>query len=464
MKNDNTYLARKSKLLPIGDQAKFFQIKREDIKRSYILDKFATTPDAPAKYNSWDLLTLDKDTLKKYGCMIWAHKNFPDKPFETTVGCFILNLFLFDCINRNNVEYINANWNKGICEDLNNGMVFLLVDGKINTEEYRTFINRFHWFGLCFAKYFVPSFDTSTLSTRPEVKKLRDERLAANQDAIEKGDSVVANDIRNELLGKAKELMSKHKFAGYELFESGVANFGNHYGNVSVMRGALPKSAKTSEFNFCTSSLNEGIKKSEIHKFADLMVLASFSRSVNTMIGGYINKQYIAAFQHLVLGDAGSDCKTKLYNEITLDKSNIKDYHLCYVMGKADKDWVLLTGDMFSKYVDTRVKMRSPLYCNHTHYCSKCSGELYHRIGIKNVGLLTGRIASKILNASLKFFHNTQIHFLDINLNNHLTPITTLKPIKLKVGAEKIKVKPANATVSGTTNVNSALLNASRVS
>ena len=461
MKNANTYSSRKSKLLPMGDQAKFFQIKREDIKRSYILDTFSATSEAPAKYNTYDLLTLDKDTLKKYGCMVWAHKNFPAKPFETTIGCFILNLFLFDCINRNNIEYININWDKDVCSDLNDDMVFLLVDGKIDTEQYRKFINRFQWFGLCFAKYFVPSFDTSTLSTRPEVKKRREELLAKNQDAVYTGNAVVANEIRNELLALAKDSMKKNKFAGYELFESGVANFGNHYGNVSVMRGALPKSGDTNHatFNFCTSSLNEGIKKSEIHKFADLMVLASFSRSVNTQVGGYINKQYIAAFQHLVIGDAGSDCKTKLYDELTIDKSNIKSYHLNYVMGKGDKDWVLLTGDMFSKYIDTRVKMRSALYCNDTHYCSKCTGELYHRIGIKNVGLLTGRIASKLLNASLKFFHNTQIHFLDISLNDHLVPIKTLKKIET---ATVNHSKPSKPTAAGTANINSAKLNMTR--
>ena len=440
MSTTNTYLNRRSQLLSQADQAKFFQVKREDIKRSYVLHTFVATSEKAPPFNSYDLLVLDKDTLTKYGCPIWAHKNFPNKPFETTIGCFILNLFLFDCINRNTIEYINTNWDKDVCSKLNDAMVFLMVDGKIDTDQYRKFIDRFQWFGLGFAKYFVPSFDTNTLNTRPEVKKLREELLSKHQEAIETGDSVVANEIRTQLLDKAKEMMKKNKFAGYELFESGVANFGNHYGNVSVMRGALPKSANTNEFNFCTSTLNEGIKKSEIHKFADLMVLASFSRSVNTMVGGYIGKQYIAAFQHLMLDKPGSDCKTKLFDTITLDKSNINSYHLRYVMGKSDKAWVLLTGDMFSKYIDTHVKVRSPLFCNGKNYCSKCAGELYYRIGITNVGLLTGRIASKMLNASLKFFHNTQIKFVDINLDSHLTPITTLKPIKIKA-VDVIKVK-----------------------
>lgn len=427
-----TYKNRKSRVLPAGKQLKFLNLKAEDVTRTFILGNLVATDKGEAEFNSWDLIELSKEKLQYAGSTLHLHKNFPDKPFTTTIGCYLTNLLLFDKVRRV-TEYMNVTFNGKVIGGLNDRMVFLLLDEKINTDQYADFTDRLQWLGLGFARYFTPSFDTDTLVTRPEIKKRREELLNANADMFETGDVAKASSIRNQLIDEAKELMDKEKFVGYELFESGVAKFGNHYANVSIMRGALPKSSgKNEEFNILRNALNEGIPKNEIAPMGDLTVLASFSRSVNTQIGGYFGKKFIAAFQHLVLGEPGSDCKTKFFDTRLITKKNIGDYHLSYVRLVGEKKWILLDGDKFDTYTDKTLEIRSPKFCKDIHTCSKCAGELYYRMGIKNVGLLTGRIASKILNASLKFFHDVSTKYSDINLNGGLSPVTNMKRVTKK--------------------------------
>ena len=61
-------------------------------------------------------------------------------------------------------------------------------------------------------------------------------------------------------------------------------------------------------------------------------------------------------------------------------------------------------------------EMRSPLYCQGDKICNACAGELYYRLGVKNIGSLLTRMTSNILNASLKLRHDMSIKTKDIDL------------------------------------------------
>jgi hypothetical protein len=70
---------------------------------------------------------------------------------------------------------------------------------------------------------------------------------------------------------------------------------------------------------------------------------------------------------------------------------------------------VLLTNENRSQFVGKKVNLRSPIGCIGAKLCNKCMGERFYKLGIKNVGLTTGRISNSIMNASLKNFHNTKV-------------------------------------------------------
>lgn len=60
------------------------------------------------------------------------------------------------------------------------------------------------------------------------------------------------------------------------------------------------------------------------------------------------------------------------------------------------------------------------MFCKSDKICSVCAGRRFYIMGIKNVGLTTGRVTNTLLNASMKNFHNAKLKFDDINIDELL--------------------------------------------
>ena len=80
----------------------------------------------------------------------------------------------------------------------------------------------------------------------------------------------------------------------------------------------------------------------------------------------------------------------------------------------------MLTGDNMDKYIDKVVKMRSPMYCIGDKLCNKCAGELYYKIGIKNIGLTTSSVGSSFLQYLMKSFHDSTLSLNEVDLNDFI--------------------------------------------
>lgn len=131
-----------------------------------------------------------------------------------------------------------------------------------------------------------------------------------------------------------------------------------------------------------------------------------------------IGKQLSAAFQSVVSDEPGSDCGTKEYITIEITNKNKKDYKYRYIV--EGNSLVCLYPDIIDKYVGKMVKMRSPMFCHSQKYCSKCLGEYYYQLGIRNIGLTTNRVGSTLLNLSLKSMHSNVISSTIINIDDYL--------------------------------------------
>ena len=165
------------------------------------------------------------------------------------------------------------------------------------------------------------------------------------------------------------------------------------------MRGAIRKSDDPSQIMVSTASLEEGIPADELPAYADLIVQASYGRSMMTAQGGYIAKQLNAAFQGLRLNpDANSDCRTPLTLRVTVDDP--REYMFRFY--KEGNRLVEVGPDDLDGIKGKTLQFRSPLYCgDKTGICAKCAGTLHHRMGITNIGLIAGRIGTTLMNASL---------------------------------------------------------------
>ena len=202
---------------------------------------------------------------------------------------------------------------------------------------------------------------------------------------------------------------------GMDLYNSGArGSFDNNYKNIAVIKGPVYNPV-TDKYDFVSSNFMEGIKKEEIPIVANSIPAGAYPKAVGTQTGGYYNKQISAAFQGVVLDKQGSDCGTKLTLEVLLTDSNKSQFLHRYIV--SGNSLVLLDSNNIDKYINKKVKFRSPMYCKGDKLCSKCAGILYYKLGIENIGLTATKLAGTLLNLNMKKFHNSTANIKKIDLN-----------------------------------------------
>ena len=126
-------------------------------------------------------------------------------------------------------------------------------------------------------------------------------------------------------------------------------------------------------------------------------------------------KLFLTAFQHIVLDKPGSDCGTKRYIEMDVTAKNISQIMYCFVVNN-DGSLTEITSENQDKFIGKKVKLRFSSMCeSKTGICNKCAGNLFYRLGIKNVGASTPQIPSKLKVLSMKLFHDDQLNFTEMD-------------------------------------------------
>lgn len=115
-----------------------------------------------------------------------------------------------------------------------------------------------------------------------------------------------------------------------------------------------------------------------------------------------------------------SDCKSTRTKRTLIDRP--KNY--LYRNIKVGSKVVQISPETMDEYKGKSVDMYTPLYCkNEGSLCAKCAGSMYYKVGIKNIGLLTNRIGTTLLNASLKQMHDTALKLTRIDIKDYITEI-----------------------------------------
>ena len=127
----------------------------------------------------------------------------------------------------------------------------------------------------------------------------------------------------------------------------------------------------------------------------------------------------MAALQTEVVDEPGSDCGTIRTLDIQLTDKNKSLYEYRYIKEK-NGELKCLTPDIIENYVGKTVKMRSPMMCVGKKICNKCAGDLYYKLGIKNVGLTASKVATVLTNLNMKKFHDSTIRYHKIDVENCL--------------------------------------------
>ena len=185
-------------------------------------------------------------------------------------------------------------------------------------------------------------------------------------------------------------------------------------GNIGLMK-AVDKFDPSKGYNIIMSNYIDGIAPDEYVKFANTLAEGPYSRGKKTEDGGYWEKLFVSAFQHIKLDEEGTDCGTKRYIKMEVNDNNIATIMYNYVI-EDDGSLTEITSDNRDKYIGKEVKMRFSSLCESKGcICSKCAGNLWYRLGFKNVGTMTPQIPSTVKNVMMKAFHDSQISLTEMD-------------------------------------------------
>jgi hypothetical protein len=368
----------------------------ECIKTSFIAENFGIFENGKSKYNTYDIITIPPGSYS-----LGDKKN--TKPFRTTLGLWVFNKGLIEKDFGNILGYINTPITKKGLGKINKELSYALMEDKITIDQLKTFIMKTQ---KCQAFVTILSsnqtLDILLCSKRIESKKK--ELAKKYEKELADGDLVTVTKMEEELLDYAKDLLDGDPSLDY--FDSGAAgSYGNNFKNMYVMKGAMKDPDPTKGYNVALSCYSSGISKDEYPIVANSLAAGPYARGKKTKNGGYLEKLLLSACQHIVLDEPGSDCGTKRCVTVHLTEANVSDWMYSYI--SEGSRLIELTSQNKDKYIGKTVKFRYSSLCENEHICNKCAGNLYYRLGIKNVGSTMPQIGSTLKNIAMKAFHDS---------------------------------------------------------
>lgn len=335
---------------------------------------------------------------------------------DTTVGIFLFNKIMVEGMIEELIpngfynEVINKSGFNKLIDIVSNGLMLGKI--KVNPTLIK-WLKQYEFYGMKACTIFSPSYSYGLLKQNIQVQKEKT-KLLKDQD-----NKTVAEmtDIEDALVSSSRKILKDDP--GMTLFDSGArGSFDNDYKNMNLMIGPVPKPGNPGEFDMATGNYIEGMNKEDIVAYGNIAVNAIYPKAIGTQDSGYLTKQYYAAYQSIQCDDDGTDCKTTMGLKVKLTPDNVENYYFQNI--QTNKGFEILTSENKDKYIGKEVIIRSPMFCKSDKICSVCAGRRFYLLGIKNIGLTTGRITNTLLNASMKNFHNAKLKYDTVNENTLL--------------------------------------------
>jgi len=372
---------------------------------SFIMELFGEFGNK-RRFNPYDIVTIPADS---YGPEGKRNK----KPFTTTVGLWIFNKAFIEPELFDLLGYISDPITKKVASKINSKIGYAVLEDKIPLEAMKNYIMTTQKFQP-YSNILCPSFTMNMLLITDKLASRKKALLDKYKVQISAGDEKVVSIIEKDLLDYSKDLLDDDP--SMDLYKSGAkGSFGNNFKNLFVMRGAIKDPDPTKGYDIVTDSYIDGIKKENYSAMAKSLSAGPYARAKKTAYGGYWEKLFLRAFQHIVLLPIGSDCETKRTINVTISDKNISMLMYNYIL--EGSRLIELTSDNTDQYMGKTVKMRFSSLCEDKKgICNKCAGNLFYRLGIQNVGVATPQLASRLKVISLKAFHDSQVQLQEIDV------------------------------------------------
>ena len=387
-------------------------LKENDITTSLIMELFGDFMDHQ-RFNPYDIITIPTGA---YGGKLPNGKEKRNKePFTTTVGRLIFNKYFIECEPEllQIIGYVNDNVGKGEYGKIFDTLGYDVLEGNVDINTYKRFCKKTQKF-MPYVSILAPNHSDNMLTITKKINKRKAELIKENQEAFDKGDVIVVDKVSNELIKYAEELMKDDP--AMDMFLSGAGgSFKNNFKNMFIMRGSVQDPDPRKSYNIITSNYIDGVSKEEYSKLANTLAAGPYSRSKKTELGGYWEKLFLVAFQHIILLPPGSDCGTKRHITMKVTTKNIGMIMYCYVINN-DGSLTEITSENKDKFIGKTVKLRFSSMCESKNgICNKCAGNLFYRLGIRNIGAATPQIPSRLKVLSMKLFHDDQLTFTEMD-------------------------------------------------
>lgn len=329
---------------------------------------------------------------------------------RTTAGRYLFNLVTINAAFGGKYAFINKTLRDDDIEALQDKLCDDLLMGKIDGSEFGKYQNRFIWLNN-FTEIFIEATGDDLMVLPDEIKKEMDRLVAENQDIIASGDTTAyINKVETPILNFAKKWYIEHDTPGWSLYaKGGKPKFNNVFKSMYLAVGPI-LDITTGKYKISTANFSEGIPPEENYLYANQGVFGAYNRAVNTQVGGYKTKLFAVGFQHQQIVE--DDCGTNNTIGFDVTKKNKSVIKWKYVKDPNSPDgWTCVTPDILDSYIGKHVEYRTPMLCASPNdgYCWRCMGDLYRRMGLKNVGLASQKLTSTFLNKSLKAFHDSTL-------------------------------------------------------
>lgn len=375
-------------------------IKESDVTASFIYKLFGEF-EGKNIVNPYDMIYVPVGTY---------HNN--KNVFLTTVGLYIFNVWFISEELFPVFGYVNTTIAKKLYTKMNKELSYALIEDRITTDQLKHFIEKTQHI-MAFEVIMSPNMDEELMTVNKKINAKRDQLFKENKKALENGDVAVAEKLEKELLAYGEELLKD--CPAMDTYKSGAGASMENFKSFFIDKG-MNYNYATNKFTMVKSNYLDGISPEDYAITAASMTAPTYSRSKKTASGGYLSKLMTAGYQHLTLDPPGSDCGTDRFIKVNLTEGNVHDWMYSYII--EGNHLVELTSENKSKYIGKTVKMRFASMCeSKTGFCNHCAGNLFYRIGVKNIGVAQSQVAERLKAAMLAQFHVSAVKVATMDIN-----------------------------------------------
>lgn len=349
-------------------------------------------------YSIYDEFILYKNDIENFT---------EEEPITTTFGRYLANYYLLASVFLSVIPYQNKEMSFGKIESI---IAEKIKSKEITTEQGSQYLDNAFFIG-SFGEMCVPTLTRKSLTTSPEVKKRKKELLEKYKNQLD--DPVIAAQIENELIELDKKWLEGDPSLGF--YGDSSKKFNVHRKKLFLTNGLTEDFTKSQgNYSFIEKSLSEGWDISSFVTICNDIRRGSYNRGIDTAKGGTKTKQLMRLLQNLKI--TNEDCGTNRYLTITIDESNIKNFHGRYVLDEETNTLVVIDEKNQNKYINKPIKIRSFMYCEQKDgFCHVCGGEFFKNLDQDVVGVLALELTSSFTTLSLKSMHSRKSSTLNIN-------------------------------------------------